>query len=77
MIDTRYVWKIYLKNKPQNKSHYSCPLGRCIPDVQYISNKLKKYKNKIYIVEDACMGLAENIKIKNLNNDIGALVSTL
>ncbi len=76
-VDDRYqicLEDLFKKISPKTKAIIPVHWGGASPDVQYISNKLKKYKNKIYIVEDACMGLGGKYKNKKPGTigDIGA-----
>ncbi len=76
-VDDRY--QICLKDlfdKVNSKTRAIIPVhwGGASPDVRFISNKLKKYKNKIFIIEDACMGLGGRFKDKRPGTigDVGA-----
>ena len=52
------------KNIKENKSDYSVHWGGASPDIQQIVQLAKK--NKLFVVEDACMGIGGKINEKHL-----------
>ncbi len=76
-VDDRYqicIDDLFKKVNKKTKAIIPVHWGGASPDVKLIFKRLKKFNRKIYIIEDACMGLGG--KFKNMRpgtiGDIGA-----